>query len=181
MEQSFRCVAAAWQAYERDLIQFLIHQTGQNSQAQDLLQEVFLKAMKQGTKFCALENPRAWLFQVARTTLIDHNRRSAPWYELPEDLPESLPDKPAPVVELDQCIARNIPRLSEQDRCIIECCDLHGQTVKLFAEQHHLSLAAAKSRLLRARQKLRTALIQNCGVRFDEQGQVCCHIGNEKS
>jgi RNA polymerase sigma-70 factor, ECF subfamily len=37
--------------------------------AEDLLQEVFIKAMREGEKFCAFGNPRAWLFQVARNTL----------------------------------------------------------------------------------------------------------------
>jgi RNA polymerase sigma-70 factor (ECF subfamily) len=52
---------------------------------------------------------------------------------------------------------------------------LQGHTVRAYAEANGLTLAAAKSRLLRARKRLRERLIENCQVRFDEAGQVCCH------
>jgi RNA polymerase sigma-70 factor (ECF subfamily) len=41
--------------------------------------------MRQGQGFCALENPRAWLFQVARHALIDAARLTKPQVELPKD------------------------------------------------------------------------------------------------
>ena len=42
--------------------------------ADDVLQDVFVKAMRQGQGFCSLDNPRAWLFQVARNALVDRAR-----------------------------------------------------------------------------------------------------------
>ncbi|HEX8009336.1 MAG TPA: sigma factor [Casimicrobiaceae bacterium] len=52
---------------------YLIHRLGDPPLAEDLLQEVFIKAMREGEKFCALANTRAWLFQVARNTLALHS------------------------------------------------------------------------------------------------------------
>ncbi|MFN3630946.1 MAG: sigma-70 family RNA polymerase sigma factor, partial [Casimicrobiaceae bacterium] len=176
--EPFACVARAWSRHERELRAFLRHRLQDADAADDLLQEVFIKAMRQGRAFCHLDNPRAWLFEVARHGVIDAARVAKPHTELTRTLAESLPapsSERAPVDELDACIERNLPRLDEQDRDIITACDLAGQTVRAYAEAHALSLAAAKSRLFRARKRLREQLIEHCGVRFDEAGRVCCH------
>lgn len=173
---SFECVLRAWQAHEHELLAFLIGRARDRHAAEDLLQEVFLKSMRQGKGFCALENPRAWLFQVARNALIDAARTARPNVELPEDLPQEAAAERAPVDELDACVSHNLGELDAEDRHIIEACDLNTQTVRSYAEANELSLAAAKSRLLRARKRLRDSLVRNCQVRFDDVGQVCCHV-----
>lgn len=174
-EVSFDCVLTAWSAHEGEVLDFLTHRIGDRATAEDLLQEVFLKAMRQGKGFCELDNPRAWLFQVARNAMADHFRRSHSHTELPETLPAATPDERAPVDELDACVARNLVHLTDADRAVIEACDLQLLTVSAFAEREGLSLAAAKSRLLRARERLRASLVRHCQVRFDASGTVCCH------
>jgi RNA polymerase sigma-70 factor (ECF subfamily) len=172
----FESVLRAWQAHERELLMFLTHRLGDKNTAEDILQDVFLKAMRQGAHFCDIDAPRAWLFQVARTTLIDHARLTRPTFELPDDLAAPDEDMRAPVDELDACLARNLSELLPEDREILDACNLQAHTVGEFAQQHSLSLAAAKSRLLRARKRLRDALVRNCQVQFDDSGNVCCHI-----
>lgn len=177
---SFECVLSAWKNHESELLNFLIHQRGNRDLAEDLLQDVFIKSMRQGQAFCRLENPRAWLFQVARNALIDHARTAHSSEALPDHLAMETDTSRAPVDELDHCIARNLLDLTVDDRDIIERCDLQEWTVSHYAVQRQLSLAAAKSRLLRARQRLRDLLIRNCQVKFDPQGQVCCHTPRKK-
>ncbi len=60
---SFPCILRAWNAHESELRNFLRHRAGDAHLADDLLQEVFVKAMQQGKQFCTLDNERAWLFQ----------------------------------------------------------------------------------------------------------------------
>ncbi len=174
---TFECVLRAWQAHEKELLAFLLRRVTESHAAEDLLQDVFIKSMRQGKGFCSLENPRAWLFQVARNALIDSVRSDKPVVPLSDDVTDtSSSDERAPVDELDACLARNLLELDVTDRGIIQACDLAGLTVRAYAEANELSLAAAKSRLLRARQRLRSSLVGNCQVRFDETGNVCCHV-----
>ncbi len=176
---TYDCILSAWHTFESEISRFLTRHLGDRTQAEDLLHDVFLKAMRQGQRFCTIENPRSWLFQVARTTLIDHTRLRKPFVELPDDLIADDKDERAPVDELDACLVRNLAEMLPEDRDIIECCDLKEQTVREFADNRGLSLAAAKSRLLRARKRLREALVHNCQVRFDDTGNVCCHLPRE--
>ena len=173
---SFDCVLGAWRAHEGELKSFIVHRLGDTHAADDLLQEVFLKSMRQGEGFGEIENPRAWLFQVARNALIDDARLTKPHVELPDDLMAPELEARAPVDELDACLMRNLAEMDTDDREIIEQCDLQGIKQQAFAEARGLSLPATKSRLLRARQRLREGLTRNCQVRFDSTGRVCCHV-----
>lgn len=172
---SFPCILRAWNAHESELCNFLRHRAGDSHLADDLLQEVFVKAMQQGRQFCTLDNDRAWLFQVARNALVDHYRLGREATGLPEDMsqPEPICE---PIHALSACVARVLSELTAEDRNIIEQCDLEGVKQKDYAVVHGLSLAAAKSRLLRARERMRARMNTACQVRFDEQGRVADHV-----
>ena len=172
---SFPCILRAWNAHENELRNFLRHRAGNAHLADDLMQEVFVKAMQQGKQFCALDNERAWLFQVARNALVDQHRLGRNLAELPEDIPQPEPVR-EPIQALGACVTRVLSELSSEDRNIIEQCDLEGVKQKDYAEAQGISLAAVKSRLLRARERMRTRMSKACQVRFDEQGRVADHV-----
>ncbi len=173
---AFGCVLKAWHAHEAELLGFLRHQVGDAHRADDLLQEVFLKAMRQGQGFCELEQPRAWLFQVARNTLIDDVRRQRPTETLDVDLQAPVPAEGSPVDALADCIERSLPQLDAADQDVLRRCDLEGWRQHEYADRNGLTLSATKARLRRARMRLRALLIERCGVRFDVQGEVCCTV-----
>lgn len=174
------CVLRAWSQSQDELRGFLrhhLHGVDGPELADDLLHEVFLRAVRQGGGFCAVDNARAWLFQVARNLLIDHQRAQRPQVELPDELPQETAD-PAPIDQLAECLPNALAALSAEDRDAIEQCDLGGLTQAEYAQQRGLSLPGAKSRVQRARARLRAVLLERCGVRFDpDTGQVCCFTG----
>ena len=177
--QSFACVASAWRAHEGELRGYLRHRLADAEAADDVLQDVFVKAMRQGQGFCTLDNPRAWLFQVARNALVDRARTAHPTEPLPEGPEEPVAppeDSVAPVDALAECLDRSLGELSADDAAILRACDLEGMTQREFAAAHGLSLPATKSRLLRARQRLRDRLTTACRVSVDEDG-VAGHAG----
>jgi RNA polymerase sigma-70 factor (ECF subfamily) len=173
------CALRAWEASEAELRRFLRRQLqgmADQGDCDDLLHDLFLRLLRQGGGFCQVDNARAWLFQVARNLVIDYQRRLRPEDELPEELYEAALEA-APVDDLARCLPAALAQLSEEDRDILLRCDLEGMPQAVFATQHGLTLPGAKSRIQRARQRLRQALLQHCGVRFDpDTGRVCCHI-----
>jgi RNA polymerase sigma-70 factor (ECF subfamily) len=171
----FECVLNAWREYESELRGYLARRLLDKHLADDLLQEVFVKALRQGQGFCSLDNPRAWLFQVARNSLVDQMRLGKRAVSLPDDIVEESEDI-APIDLLSECLALVLSELPEDDREILRQCDIEGVKQQTFAEAHGLSLSAVKSRILRARQRLRKFMVRNCQIRFDEAGKVCCHV-----
>ena len=140
------------------------------------MQEVFLKALHQGKEFCAIENARAWLFQVARNLLVDRLRLAKEQVPLPDDLLAEGATETDPVDLLSHCLPRVLSELSAEDREAIMLCDIQGMTHKALAEHLGLSLPAAKSRVQRARLRLRAQLADACKLTFDETGKVCCFV-----
>jgi len=167
-----RCITDAWKAHETELRRFLRHRTGDDAAAEDLLQEVFLRALRQRNGLCGIDNPRAWLFHAARNLLIDRLRLTKEQVELPDDLPAAADEAPPPVDGLTQCLPRVLSELSPQDREAITLCDIEGMTQRDYARHIGLSLPAAKSRVQRARARLKSRMSEVCQVSFATTGQV---------
>jgi RNA polymerase sigma-70 factor (ECF subfamily) len=175
----FSCVASARNSHEGELRGYLRHRLDDPHAAADLLQDVFVKALRQGQGFCTLHNPRAWLFQVARNALVDRVRMQHPQESLTPELADSLPhesEPEAPVDALSDCLSRMLAELAPFDADILRACDLEGETQRSFAHRQGLGLPATKSRLLRARQRLRDRLVQACRVDLDATGRVAGHV-----
>lgn len=173
---SYHCHHTAWRQHKAEIRGFLAQRAGSVAEADDLLQEVFLKALLHGKDFCQLDNPRAWLFHIARNLLVDRLRLTKAQIPLPDDLCAEPEPVFAPVDILTHCIPRVLSELSPEDREAITLCDLQGITQKEYAERLVISLPAAKSRVQRARQRLQVQLVKACQVTFDEAGKVCCFV-----
>lgn len=165
------CLTTAWSAHEAELHNWAHRRLRNAAEADDLMQDLFLKALRQGERFCSVHNARAWLFEVARNTLADRLRVSRETVELPEDLPAPLEDTDT-VDSLTACLPRVLSELSDEDREAITQCDLRGVPQADFATARGLSLSAAKSRLQRARLRLKARMTQVCRVRLDDAGRV---------
>ncbi|MDK9724355.1 MAG: RNA polymerase sigma factor SigZ [Sterolibacteriaceae bacterium MAG5] len=168
-----RCVTEAWQKHEAELRRFLRHRSANAAEADDLLQEVFLRALRQANGLCGIDNPRAWLFHAARNLLIDRLRLAKDQVPLPDDLAAAAEEVPPPVDGLAQCLPRVLAELSPQDREAITLCDIEGMTQGDYALRLGLTLPAAKSRVQRARLRLKTRMTEVCQVRLDAAGTVC--------
>lgn len=174
------CVVEAWKGHEIELRGYLTRQLRDARLAEDLLQDTFVKALGEGSSFCTLENPRAWLFRVARNLLIDHQRRQRSFVDLDDRIAVEEPDVPA-VESLSACLPRALAALDSEDREAITLCDIEGLTQADYAHRKGLSLPGAKSRVQRARQRLKRQLSNACQVRFDEAGKVCCFTPRDPS
>lgn len=165
------CLMTAWHQNEAELRGWLRHRLGNTVDAEDMLQDLFIRAMRQGERFCAVGNARAWLFEVARNALIDRLRVRREMVELPADL-ASPSDETSTVDSLVACLPRVLSELSPEDREAITLCDLEGMPQDEYARRAGLSLPGAKSRVQRARRRLRERLSVACQVRLDAEGQV---------
>lgn len=140
------CLLAAWKAHAPALRGYLRRHLPVRGDADDLRQEVFLKALAQGGAFCGVQSPGAWLLRIARNALIDHRRRARIHLELPPDLAAEAV-APAPVERLSDCLPRALAELPAEDRDALVRCDIEGMTQAEYARLKEISLPGAKSRV----------------------------------
>lgn len=173
------CLMTAWNKHQAELHGWLLKQSNNPQQAEDLLQDVFIKALNNKQRFCTLDDARSWLFTIAKNTLIDASRKQSPqllaeiW---PEMLTTEAPGDPLvldQLLELQACMRRVLAELDDDDREVIEQCDIHHLSQQAFADQQGLTLVAVKSRIQRARRKLRANMVSACQIKFDGD-KVCC-------
>jgi RNA polymerase sigma-70 factor (ECF subfamily) len=146
------------------------HLTGDDADAQDLVQETYARAYGAGLRFGVGSNVRAWLFRILRNLFIDAYRRhrNSPIGESlgdEESADDTVTREPlrgdAELERLRGAVAEDIEAalasLSEDARTVV-LLDLEGLTETELAEVLGCSVGTVKSRLSRARAILRTRL-----------------------
>jgi RNA polymerase sigma-70 factor (ECF subfamily) len=149
------------------LLGYLRRRVGDPVVAEDLLQDVFVKALVAIDAGRAPTRLQAWLYAAARTTAIDYYRtarRGRP-EPLPEDLADTPPDEEARMRrELAACLRPFTEELPPIYRDTLIATDLEGRKMRRLAEEEGVSVSAIKSRASRARAMLREKLIECCRI-----------------
>jgi RNA polymerase sigma-70 factor (ECF subfamily) len=159
--------------YDRKIFRLAHHITQQREDAEDVLQETFLKAYQNLAGFQGNSKFYTWLVRIAvnESLMKLRKRRSDRTVSLDEDvetedgsMPREVPDwGPSPEQlygreELNDILARTIHGLPPSFRTVFVLRDVEGLSTEETAEALALSVPAVKSRLLRARLQLRDRL-----------------------
>lgn len=165
-------VDGAYRALRKGLLGFLRANVHEPSLAEDLLHEVFVKATRALDQGERPANLSAWLYRVARNTLIDHYRRERPTAEVPENLEAGAPFSLPPEQTLALCLKPFINELPEKYREALLATAIEGRSVAEWARDTGLSPSAAKSRVSRGRAMLREKVLDCCHVEVARTGEV---------
>src|SRR5437870_11482766 len=133
---------------------------GNRDEAEDLVQETYVKALKGFGSFAPGTNFRAWMFRILRNTFL--TSRSGLRAVALDDAPP-IQDKATPETQLIQRVNREslrraIERLPIAFREVLILCDVESLSYKEISETLSIPIGTVTSRLIRARQKLRVAL-----------------------
>ena len=169
------------QAFEREalphtdlLYNFALRMTGNAADADDLIQETYLKAYRFWDKYEQGTNIRAWLFRILKNSYINRYRKESKEpdtvdYDEVKNFYTSIRDDsadPNDVQEsmfgnlLDDDVASAIASLPEDFRTVVILCDIEGLTYEEIAEFVDCPLGTVRSRLHRGRKLLRSKLLQ---------------------
>ena len=165
------CLEIAWENHAPELRSWLRQRLKQAQDVDDLMQDLFMKALRQGSKFCDVQNTRAWFFEVARNALADRLKLGREMVELPENTPATLSEE-ATVDKLTACLPRVLSELKVSDRQAIERCDLGGMSQADYAREGARTESPRESRLQHPRQRLRERMAVACQVTLDPTGHV---------
>jgi len=139
---------------------------------EDLLQEVFLRALQ---KLHTLDDPErftSWVYAIARNAGLDHvrSRQRKPTTSLDDQIHEPSDDTPGPVDlaevrDLSRRVQSGAARLSPRDATLLAMVTTLGFTPTDVAGTLGMSHTAAKVAVHRARQRLRNAMLFDENVR----------------
>ena len=144
----------------------------------DVVQDAYLRMQRGLGGLRDEERVAPWLFRIARSAVTDHHRararKSAPRAALTDDPPaRDGPDTDEDLHTLvGTWLASFLQDLKPQDREALEAVDIGGESQADYARRLGLSLSTARSRVQRARARLRRLLEDCCRVVVDRHGGV---------
>jgi RNA polymerase sigma-70 factor, ECF subfamily len=68
-----------YEKYHQDVFQFLFYMVRNREQAEDLMQEVYIRVLKSHQHFEGKSSEKTWLFSIARNVAIDAFRKQKGW------------------------------------------------------------------------------------------------------
>ena len=152
--------------------------------AEDLAQEVFLRAHSNRETLRDAQATESWLFQIATHASIDRIRQCARAAKREANKPAEdllIADRNQPSAltvvqqsEMSACVQKYVATLSDAYKAVLLMHDADGLTAVDIAELLKLPLTTVKMRLHRARHQLQAALNDACAFGGDERGVLVC-------
>jgi RNA polymerase sigma-70 factor, ECF subfamily len=161
------------QKYDRNVFRIAQHITQNREDAEDVVQDAFLKAYQNLNKFQGNSKFYTWLVRIAVNEALMRlrKRKASKTVSMDEDvetedgsMPREVADwSPNPEQlfgqsELGDILGKTIQGLPSSFRTVFVLRDVEGMSTEETAEMLGLSVPAVKSRLLRARLQLRERL-----------------------
>ena len=126
--------------------------------AEDLVQDVWMRALADWARKGLPREPLAWLLRVAHNTLVSHFRKLRPEPIDPASI-DIADERLSPLTsETAAVVGWGLAQLSRSHADLLEAFYFDGQTVEEIARQRSMSARAVEGRLRRAREKLRKTL-----------------------
>jgi RNA polymerase sigma-70 factor, ECF subfamily len=174
----------AWNAMRERLLAFVVSRVETPQDAEDIVQEVFIKIGRAIGGLRDEQRLEAWIYQMTRNAIIDHRRALAragtlhvrlaaerAWTGAEPQADSSADEDPA-LSALTGCLAPLLERLPEHDRQAIRLVEYEGLTQVEAARRTGISVSGMKSRVQRARSRLRQLLTDCCTIAMDVRGAV---------
>jgi RNA polymerase sigma-70 factor (ECF subfamily) len=175
----------AFDAVARELASAILHflerYVGNRAVAEELLQETLLRMNKGLPSFAGRSSVKTWAFAIASRVAADYLRHpdrktsivALDAIEEPID-PERGIEERLIVGEMNECMRGVIDSLPDAYRAALILHDLQGHSAEQTSEICECSVATAKIRIHRARNRLKEALAKQCEFYRDEESVFRC-------
>jgi RNA polymerase sigma-70 factor, ECF subfamily len=173
--------AVLWERFHQELRAFVAKRVTVKADVDDLLQAIFLRIHTTLSRPIEITHPRGWIFQVARSVLIDHLRAAqtkdarlsqAAAAEKDLDEPGLAPmfgDADEAEETLIGCLKPVLDALPDPYREALVWTELQNMSQREAATKAGIPVSSMKSRVQRGRAQLKNALLACCNVQLDRR------------
>jgi len=171
-------------AYSTQIYRLALKMLSDEQDAEDVLQNTFMKALQSIEKFEGRSSLSTWLYRIAVNEALMMLRRQKPTISVAMDYEDDDDDLQHPIQFTDWCCLPEQDLLSEEARVHLDQAirqlpeklkvvfllrDIEGLSIRETSEALDLTETAVKTRLLRARLNLREQLSVYYGERLKEE------------
>ena len=172
---------AIYDEYFPQVRRFILSRVKEEWVADDLVQETFVRVQANLSGLKDHAKLSSWLFKIAHNLCQDHFRESrraeiydntrveSVGFEEPLYAQMAMEQK-----EMGQCVQARALQLPDSLRLVLLMYDGMGFDHREIADILEISVATAKTRLHRARKKMREILEEQCDFEMDERNVLTC-------
>ena len=162
-----------WETFHAQLRAFIGARVGDSADADDILQNVFVKIHTHIHTLRKQDRLATWVYQITRNAIIDSYRARHPHQSMPAELGAwDAPQESDPATQIGEYLRILVNGLAPKYRTAIILAEYNGLTSEELGRRLGLSVSGAKSRLQRARSRLRKQLLDCCRFEFDHAGNL---------
>lgn len=159
--------------YSSALLGFAHKRLRNPDDAEDAVQDVFVRAIRYRHSFGAARSQKAWLFQVMRSVISDHYRRKQVMPGEIEIHAQQLSERPEdPRREMEGCVDFLAGRIPASQGAAVLAVDRRKISQKDVAQKNGLPPSTIKSRVQRGRARLKQLLLSCCFQENQITGRV---------
>ncbi len=157
-------VAQIWSEFQQELKGFIFKRVQNEADAEDILQDVFIKVIRNKSKLSEALNMRGYLYTMVRNAVMDFFRKQKQVMDLAEanDIFTEEEAEDLYTTLAICCVKPFIEELPEKYRSALVQVELNGLPQKDLAKNLDISYSAAKSRVQRGREKLKDLIVGCC-------------------
>ncbi len=158
---------ALYDRFQPEILRYLTHRVGNADTAEDLAQQVFLKAWQAIPRYEARGVPfKAWLYRMAHNQMVDHFRTHRQTTDLEGvEIPEEAEAEEALLTaEMSEALTLALSRLSEDHRQVLTLRFLMEKSAREIAEIMGRKEVTVRGLQMRALQALRRAIEETGGL-----------------
>ncbi len=171
-----------WNDFHDRLSAFVEKRIFNREMTDDCVQEIFIKIYNGLSSLRDNRKLESWIFQIARNTIVDHNRHIIKYATVPinsQDPEFEIDDNKNE--EIAKSIVPFIKQLPLKYSNSLMQYEIEGLSQKEISEKENISLSGAKSRIQRGRLKLIKALNECCKFEIDKRGNVLDYCQRQNS
>ena len=170
-------LAEVYTKFRKSLYSYIYSKINNKEDAEDILQNVFIKMHTKITTLSDKEKIQNWLYRITRNTIIDYYRTNSgkkKKLEFKEVLPDNFDSEEVNdnTKGMDKCISGFINQLPDEYKSIIIDSELNGVAQKELADKYDLADPTLRSRVQRGRERLRKMFVSCCSIQTDSRGNI---------
>jgi RNA polymerase sigma-70 factor (ECF subfamily) len=161
-----------WIQFKDELLGFIKSKINDRSLADDILQDVFIKIHSNIDSLDSQAKLSSWVYQITRNTIIDYYRKKK-IVDYKDSLDFNVPEASETISkDFSKCLIPFMKTLPASDQDALNKTVFGGMTQKEYALQNGMSYSGLKSKIQRARMKLKNEFVQCCKVESDTYGNI---------
>lgn len=167
-----------WNEFSETLKRYILSKVKNETAANDILQEVFIKVHLNIDKVQQKERLKSWLYTITKNVIMDYFKKQSKFSDNEKLITNIAEEQPNDAHSHKDCLLPLILNLAKPYRDAMLLSEIKGLKQADVAKQLHLSLSGAKSRIQRGRKLLKQGFVACCDFKLSEDGLL---YGSEKT